>query len=230
MAVCFFQAVFVAIALAQAVLGGTAYVRLNKSDAALLIVDHQIGLFQLVHDFASEEFKNNVFSHGALAQVFGLPTVITTSVETGPNGPTPHELLDMHPSATIVRRNGEVNAWDNAEFRDAVRATGKTQFIIAGITTETCTTFLSLSMVEEGYTVFANADASGALNQRTADDANSRMRQAGVQVLSMLAIVTELMRDWRSTPGAQEMLPFLDRYLPAYGWIARAHVAAIAAN
>ena len=54
----------------------------------------------------------------------------------GPNGPIPEEILQLHPNATIVRRSGEVNAWDSEEFRAAVRATGKKQVILAGITTD----------------------------------------------------------------------------------------------
>jgi nicotinamidase-related amidase len=56
----------------------------------------------------------------------------------GPNGPLPKEIVEMHPDAPYIRRNGEVNAWDNAEFKAAVEATGKKQVIIAGITTEVC--------------------------------------------------------------------------------------------
>ena len=73
-----------------------------------------------------------------------------------------------------------------------------------------CTSFLALSLVEAGYTVYANADASGTFDVRTANDANDRMRAAGVHVLSMFAVGCELMRDWRNTPGATEMLPFFD--------------------
>ena len=73
-----------------------------------------------------------------------------------------------------------------------------------------CTSFLALSLVEAGYTVYANADASGTFDVRTASDANDRMRAAGVHVLSMFAVACELMRDWRNTPGATEMLPFFD--------------------
>jgi hypothetical protein len=67
-----------------------------------------------------------------------------------------------------------------------------------------------LSLIEEGYTVWANVDASGTFNKRTADDANDRMRAAGVNVVSMFAITTDLMRDWRNTPGAPQLLPFYD--------------------
>jgi len=57
----------------------------------------------------------------------------------GPNGPLPREITEMHPSASCIKRNGEVDAWDNEDFRNAVRATGKTQVIIAGITTDVST-------------------------------------------------------------------------------------------
>lgn len=75
-----------------------------------------------------------------------------------------------------------------------------------------CTAFLALSLVEAGYEVFANADASGTFNRATAQDANDRMRDAGVQVLSSFAVVGYLMRDWRETPGAKELLPYFSKY------------------
>lgn len=54
----------------------------------------------------------------------------------GPNGPLPREILAMHPNAPYIKRNGEVDAWDNKDLRDAIKATGKKQVIVAGITTD----------------------------------------------------------------------------------------------
>ncbi|KAF8509371.1 Isochorismatase hydrolase [Hysterangium stoloniferum] len=206
---------------------GYTFERINKDDVMLLVVDHQVGLFQLVHDFGPDEFRNNILAHAAIGKVFNLPTILTTSAETGPNGPLPKEIIAMHPNAPWIKRNGEVDAWDNAEFRKAVKATGKKQVILAGITTDVCTAFLALSLIQEGYTVYANHDASGALNQKIADAANDRMRAAGVHVVSMFTVVCDLMRDWRNTPGAEELLPFFDRYLATYGYLARGHAAAV---
>ena len=72
------------------------------------------------------------------------------------------------------------------------------------------TSFLALSLVEAGYTVFANTEASGTFNDKLAFDANRRMERAGVTLMGMFAIAMDLMRDWRNTPGAKEVLPFLD--------------------
>ncbi|KAI9050559.1 hypothetical protein LZ554_005720 [Drepanopeziza brunnea f. sp. 'monogermtubi'] len=204
-----------------------AFDRLNKTDAVLLVVDHQIGLSELVRDYGVVEFRNNILAHAALGNLFDLPTILTTSAETGPNGALPKEIVAMHPTAPYIKRNGEVDAWDNAEFRAAVKATGKKQVILAGIVTEVCTSFLALSLRAEGYEVWANTDASGTFTDKLAADANRRMEQAGVHLMGMFGITMDLMRDWRNTPGAKEVLPFLDVYLPAYSLVARAHGYAI---
>ncbi|KAF9008245.1 Isochorismatase hydrolase [Cyathus striatus] len=206
---------------------GFRFARIDKNDVVLLVVDHQTGLFQLVRDFNPDEYRNNILAHAAIGTVFDIPTILTTSAETGPNGPLPKEIVEMHPNAPFIKRNGEVNAWDNKDFRDAVRATGKKQVILAGIVTDVCTAFLALSLVEEGYTVFANAEASGTQSKRISDDANDRMRAAGVQVVSMFSIMCDLMRDWRNSPGSLELMPYFDKYMASYGYLARSHAAAI---
>lgn len=89
------------------------------------------------------------------------------------------------------------------------------------------TTFLALSLREAGYSVFANQEASATTTAEIRNEANNRMRDAGVQILSYFAIVSELMRDWRNTPGALQIFPLLDKYYPAYGMVARGHRAAV---
>lgn len=62
------------------------YNRLSKDDAAMLLVDHQAGLISLVQDFEPSAFKNNVLATAACGKYFNLPTILTTSFETGPIG------------------------------------------------------------------------------------------------------------------------------------------------
>ena len=59
------------------------YNRLDKDNAAVLLVDHQAGLLSLVRDIEPDKFKNNVLALADLAKYFNLPTILTTSFETG---------------------------------------------------------------------------------------------------------------------------------------------------
>ncbi|XDG01418.1 hypothetical protein ABKA04_001033 [Annulohypoxylon sp. FPYF3050] len=203
------------------------YERLNKNDTLLLIVDMQEGLFSIARDYDHAVYRNAMYAHAALGKAFDLPVVMTSSSQSGPNGPLPDEFLEWYPDAPLIERQGEVDAWDNPQFREAVIAANKSQILLAGITTDVCTTFLALSLREAGYTVFANHEASGTASVDIRENANARMRAAGVHILSYFAVLSELMRDWRNVPGAQQLLPVLDQYYPAYGMVARAHRAAV---
>tara|TARA_R110001592_G_scaffold177140_5_gene417412 strand:+ start:534 stop:1160 length:627 start_codon:yes stop_codon:yes gene_type:complete len=174
------------------------YVRLDKGDAAVLMVDHQTGLLSLVRDIDPDKFKNNVLAMGDLAQYFGLPTILTTSFETGPNGPLVPELKEQFPNAPYIARPGQINAWDNEDFVKAVKETGKKQLIIAGVVTEVCVAFPALSALAEGYDVFVVTDASGTFNELTRHSAWDRMSQAGAQLMTWFGLACELHRDWRN--------------------------------
>jgi nicotinamidase-related amidase len=174
------------------------YNRLDKNDAAMLLVDHQAGLMSLVRDIEPDKFKNNVLATADLAKYFNLPTILTTSFEDGPNGPLLPELKEIFPKAPFVPRPGQINAWDNADFVKAVKATGKKQLIIAGVVTEVCVAFPALAAIEEGYDVFVVTDASGTFDEITRQAAWSRMEAAGVQLMSWFGVACELHRDWRN--------------------------------
>ncbi|MGO2006945.1 isochorismate family cysteine hydrolase YcaC [Vreelandella alkaliphila] len=174
------------------------YVRLDKDNAAVLLVDHQTGLLSLVRDIDPDRFKNNVLALADLAKYFGLPTILTTSFEDGPNGPLVPELKEMFPEAPYIARPGQINAWDNEDFVKAVKATGKKQLIIAGVVTEVCVAFPALSALEEEFDVFVITDASGTFNELTRDAAWDRMSSAGAQLMTWFGAACELHRDWRN--------------------------------
>lgn len=190
------------------------YRKLDKNNAAVLLVDHQAGLLSLVRDFDPDKFKNNVLATAALAKYFKLPTILTTSFEDGPNGPLIPELKDMFPDAPYIARPGQINAWDNEDFVKAVKATGKKQLIIAGVVTEVCVAFPALSAIEEGFDVFVVSDASGTFSDVTRHSAWDRMSQAGAQLLNWFAVACELHRDWRNDIEGLGML--FANHIPDY--------------
>lgn len=200
---------------------GKTYERLDVNRAAMLLVDHQTGLFSLVQDFEPIEFKNNVLATAELAKFFKLPTILSTSLEKGPNGPLLPELIKMHPKAPIIRRPGEINAWDNAEFVEAVRKTGRDQLIIAGIVTDVCVAHVALSAIEAGYQVFIATDASGTFNEAARYAAWARMEANGAQLLNWFSIACELHRDWRN--DMEGLAAVFRKYIPSYADLITSH-------
>lgn len=199
------------------------YVRLDKNNAAVLLVDHQAGLLSLVRDIDPDKFKNNVLALADLAKYFKLPTILTTSFEDGPNGPLVPELKQIFPDAPFIPRPGQINAWDNEDFAAAVRATGKKQLIIAGVVTEVCVAFPALSALEEGYEVFVITDASGTFNEVTRDSAWNRMTEAGAHLMTWFGAACELHRDWRNDVDGLGTL--FSNHIPDYRNLITAYAA-----
>lgn len=204
------------------------YRRLDKDQAAVLLVDHQAGLLSLVRDFDPDKFKNNVLALADLAKYFNLPTILTTSFEDGPNGPLVPELKALFPKAPYIARPGQINAWDNADFVQAVKATGRKQLIIAGVVTEVCVAFPALSALKEGYEVFVVTDASGTFNEVTRHSAWNRMTEAGAQLMSWFGLACELHRDWRN--DVEGLGALFSNHIPDYRNLISSYTTAKAAK
>lgn len=199
------------------------YRRLDRNDAAVLLVDHQSGLCNIVGDFSPDDFKNAVLALADSAKYFKLPTILTTSFEDGPNGPLLPEIKKLFPDSPYIARPGQINAWDNADFVKAIKATGRKQLIIAGVVTEVCVAFPALSAIEEGFEVFVVTDASGTFNMTTRNAAWSRMEAAGAQLMSWFGVACELHRDWRN--DVEGLAALFANHLPAYGNLITSHFA-----
>lgn len=190
------------------------YRRVNKDDAAVLLVDHQVGLLSLVRDIEPDKFNNNVLALADTAKYFNLPTILTTSFEDGPNGLIMPQLKEIFPDAPYIARPGQINAWDNEDFVKAVKATGKKQLIIAGIVTEVCVAFPALSAIEEGFEVFVVTDASGTFDTIARYSAWDRMSKAGAQLINWFSLVGELHRDWRN--DVEGLATLVSKHIPDY--------------
>jgi len=189
---------------------------LNSDNAALLLVDHQTGLAQCVRDMSPETWKNNALAIAKIGKIFNLPTVLTTSAEDGANGPLLPEIAELHSDAPYISRGGEINAWDNTEFKAAVEATGRKKLIIAGVSTDVCVLFPTLSALAEGYDVYAVIDSSGTWSEIAQTTTVARLTQAGAKVTSWMSVSAELQKDWRN-PTGQALGGLYAEHLQAYG-------------
>ncbi|HKU98616.1 MAG TPA: hydrolase [Vineibacter sp.] len=176
---------------------------IDAKDAAMLLIDHQSGLFQTVKDMPMTELRANAITLAKVATLAKIPVITTASVPQGPNGPLIPEIHKFAPHARYIARKGQINAWDNPDFVAAVEATGKRTLIIAGTITSVCMAFPSISAVAAGYKVFAVVDASGTYSKMAQEITLARIVQAGVVPIDTAAVCSEIQQTWSRPDAAQ---------------------------
>jgi nicotinamidase-related amidase len=203
--------------------GGSAL--FDTSDAAILLLDHQAGLFQTVKDISVAELRSNTTMLAKLATLLKMPVIITASEPGGPNGPLMPEIQQFAPHAVYVPRKGEVNAWDNADFVKAVRATGKKTLIMAGVWTSVCVMFPALDAKAAGFTVYAVIDASGDPSELASRTSLARFAQSGIFPTSTNAVLSEAHRTW-ARPEAAELAKLYALVAPNYAAVIESYTKA----
>ncbi|WP_447593912.1 hydrolase [Stenotrophomonas rhizophila] len=198
---------------------------INPADAAMLLIDHQSGLFQTIGDMPFSRVRAHAVALARMATLCGLPVITTASVPQGPNGPLIPEIHQNAPHATYVARRGEINAWDNPEFVAAVKATGRRQLIIAGTITSVCMAFPSIAAVADGYQVFAVVDASGTYSKMAEEITLARVVQAGVVPMDTAAVASELQKTWQRD-DAPQWAEVYTQIFPNYQLLIESHAKA----
>ncbi|HDL8053600.1 TPA: isochorismatase family protein [Yersinia enterocolitica] len=176
---------------------------IDPTNVAMLLIDHQSGLFQTVHDMPFTTLRRLAVALAKIATLAKIPVITTASVPQGPNGPLIPEIHEYAPHAQYVARKGEINAWDNPDFVAAVKATGKKQLIIAGTITSVCMAFPAIAAVADGYQVFAVIDASGTYSKMAEEITLARVMQAGVVPIDVAGVAAELQKTWNRKDAAE---------------------------
>lgn len=195
---------------------------IDADDAVMLLIDHQSGLFQTVGDMPMPELRARAAALARMATLAKLPVITTASIPQGPNGPLIPEIHENAPHAQYVARKGEINAWDNADFVAAVKATGRRTLIIAGTITSVCMAFPAVAAAAEGYKVFAVVDASGTYSKMAQEITLARVVQAGVVPMDTAAVASELQKTWHREDALQ-WAQIYTRIFPAYQLLIESH-------
>jgi nicotinamidase-related amidase len=203
---------------------------IDPSDAVLLLIDHQSGLFQLVRDIEYTTLRNNVTTLAKVAHLAKIPTITTASVPDGPNGPIIPEIHQSNPNAVHVPRSGPINAWDHRPFVEAIESTKRKTLLIAGTLTSICMAFPTLRALAAGYKVFCIVDASGNHSQMATDLTIARVTQAGAMPIDTFAVMSELMNTWNRPEAMDFAKVMIDHIVPAYGALMESYAKAQAAQ
>ena len=189
---------------------------IDPKDAVMLLVDHQSGLFQLVRDIDLPTLRHHVCALAKVSRLAKIPTFTTASVPDGPNGPLIPEIHQYNPEAVYIPRTGQINAWDNPKWVEAIENTGRKTLIIAGTLTSVCMAFPTLSALVAGYKVFCIVDASGNWSKMATDLTVARIAQAGAMPIDTYAVLAELMSTWNRPDAMEFAHVMVDHIVPPY--------------
>ncbi len=167
---------------------------LNRDNAAVVFVDNQVGLMTGIRDYSIAELKHNIVGLARAAKALGLPIVATTTSSQTLWGPAIPELQEALPGQSFIDRT-TVNAWDDPRVEEAIRATGRSKLIFAGLSLEVCAAFPAMRAVREGFEAYVAVDASGTFNRTKRETTLVRLTQAGVIVADGASLMIEILAD-----------------------------------
>ncbi|MDO5047917.1 MAG: hydrolase [Anaerococcus sp.] len=177
---------------------------LTPENSAFIAIDYQPLQIKSVKSVDRDLLVKNIVKTGQIAKLFNLPTVLSTvNVASKDNDPQIKELTEIFPDIDPIDRS-TINSWEDKDFYEAVKATGRKKLIMTALWTEACLSFPALDAIEEGYEVYAVVDAVGGTSKLAHDLALRRMEQAGVKLISWVQLACELQRDWNREETASE--------------------------
>ena len=188
---------------------------LTPENSAFLIIDYQPSQLAGVHSMDQALLVKNAVSTVRTIKAFGIPVVHSTiNVATGRGGPTLPELAALLEDDKPLDRT-TTNSWEDIEFLQAVRATGRRKLIICALWTEICMAYTALDALHEGYEVYPVVDAIGGTSPEAHQAGLDRVMQAGGQPVSWVSLAVELQRDWarQDTVAAVIEIVLTDRLL-----------------
>jgi nicotinamidase-related amidase len=189
---------------------------LTPDNCAVIFIDHQTQMFSGVANIDRQDLLNNVLVLAKAANIFDVPVILTAVESKGFSANLAPQLLNVFPGETPIELSS-MNAWDDGAFVAAVRKTGRKNFLIAALWSETCLVFPALQMLEEGYGVYAVEDASGGWSKAAHDAAIRRIEQAGAVSLTALQVLLEFQRDWARDEHYDEVMAVVQEHCGACG-------------
>lgn len=187
-----------------------SFEKFTSDNAAMLLIDHQVGTMSWAKSMAFDELKRNALMLAKSAAILDMPVVLTSSMEEYAQGPLLAELKTILPEEfeARIKRMGIVNAMDDENFAAAVNATGRKKLIIAGVTNDVCTVYPALSLVAAGFDVQVVADAGASPTKMADDIALRRMDKNGITLTTTNQLIAELAGSW-ATPQGEKLVQVL---------------------
>jgi nicotinamidase-related amidase len=189
---------------------------LTPENSAIILIDHQPQMAFAVQSMDRTLLANNVAGLSKTAKVFNVPTILTTVAAKSFSGPLFPEITNVFPKAAVIDRT-TMNSWEDKNFLNAVKKTGKKKLVMAALWTEVCLVYPVLGAIDDGYEVYIVTDASGGVSKESVDAAVQRMIQAGATPVTWMQVLLEYQRDWARQSTYDAVVKIAQEHGGAYG-------------
>jgi nicotinamidase-related amidase len=189
---------------------------LTPQDHTLIMIDFQSQMSFATKSIDAITLRNNaaLISHAAAG--FSVPTILTTVAEKSFSGPMFSEITEAFPGQKLLDRTS-MNTWEDEAVIAKVNEIGKSRIVLAGLWTGVCIVGPALSALEQGFEVYAVADACGDVSDEAHERAMERMIQAGARPMTSLQYLLELQRDWARAETYDLTTGIAKKFGGAYG-------------
>ena len=145
----------------------------TPENSVLIVIDYQPIQINSINSMDRNDLVRNITALSEMAKGFNIPIVLSTvNVATGRNKETIKALKTVLKDEISYDRTS-INAWEDDEFLEAVKATGRKKLVMCALWTEACLSFPALDALNEGYDVFAPVDCVGGTSKEAHDAALS---------------------------------------------------------
>ena len=189
---------------------------LDPSQVVIALIDHEPQMYFGVESDCRNAVLNAVIGLAKTAKAFNIPIILSTVEANTFSGPLVNKVQCVFPDIMPIDRT-TLNAWEDKKFKTAVQATGRKKLLLAGLWTEVCVTLPALSAMEDGYEIYAVADASAGSSKQTHQMAMQRLIQAGAKPVTWQATLLEMQRDWANKDTYQVVTDIIREHGGAYG-------------
>lgn len=198
------------------IMRGYSNVLLDPSEVALCMIDHEPQMFFGVEGKCRAGLINSVVGLTKVAKVFDIPIILSTVEANTFSGPLIKKVQDIFPENKPIDRT-TLNAWEDENFKSAVKKTGKKKLLIAGLWTEVCVAMPALSAIEDGYKVYVVADACAGATKAAHKSAIMRMVSSGAKIVTWQAVLLEMQRDWANKETYDSVMQVVQANGGTYG-------------
>jgi len=189
---------------------------LTPDNCVVALIDHQPQMLFGTSYPDRESIINHTVALAKATRVFDVPVVLTTVETQSFSGNIWPQIRAVFPTHTLIERSS-MNAWDDAHFVAAIKATGRKKIVLAGLWTETCIALPTVQAINDGYEIYVVEDCCGDVSQLAHDNAMKRVIQAGAKPVTSLSVMLELQRDWAQKDTYDAVMDIVKHHYGAYG-------------